>query len=75
MRCRRVSDTGWLLFLLHRAATAFDGASTAFGHNYLRAAFSTDINFTELISHFFCLVPEIQLVKGEASRLRELENR
>ena len=40
-----------LLLLFHRRAAAFNGAGAAFGDDYLRRTFATDINFAKLISH------------------------
>ena len=41
-----------LFFLFHRGATALQSALPALGHDDLRSAFTTDVNFAELVSHF-----------------------
>jgi hypothetical protein len=42
----------WLLLLIHRRAAALQLAAAALGDDYLRAALSTDVDFSELVSHF-----------------------
>ncbi|HXZ88501.1 MAG TPA: hypothetical protein VEF07_08000 [Candidatus Binataceae bacterium] len=43
---------GSLLFLIHWSAAALQLAAAALGDDYLGAALATDVNFSELVSHF-----------------------
>jgi hypothetical protein len=56
-RASAVTDAppAFLFLLVHRAAAAFQFAAATLGDDYLRAALATDVNLSELVSHFFPL--------------------
>lgn len=62
---------GLSLLLFHRGAAALQLTAAALGDDYLGAAFATDVNFSELVSHF----PETLLKSISCRCSRALEER